>query len=371
MMKKIIDIISAVLFFSIIIMFTASAVLYQVNTGDISKLCSLADRKTAESYASGIFPLSENWWSMYSSLTIKTGQEKIGDVYATDNRLIEVFDSADVLQIETSVEQINQFSKRYKDIPMYAMLVPTASGIYSADLPILASAADQQKLIDDIYYKLDKHIVTLDAYNPLFSSRDDYIYFKTDSRWTAYGAYVVYEKVINKLGFQAVDLSNYDIEYADRHFLGNLYEKTYYGGVDADTINIFKNKNGSFVTGTAAYSGGQQFTSKSVYYNPALKTDDKYGIFLNGDSFGKYTVYTSNENAPRLLIIKGSYANCFVPFLTPHYSEITLIDLKQFEGGRPEDIADPEYYDQILFLYDIADFNCCDDFYLLNGGVSP
>lgn len=364
-MKKIIDIISAVLFFSMVIMFTVSAVLYQLNTGKTSELRNLFDRNNAESYAAEIFPLAENWRSMYSSIAVTTGLEKIGDAYVTDDRLIEVFDSADMNGIEKSVEQINEFSKKYESIPMYAMLVPTASGIYSSDLPILASAVDQQKLIDEIYYKLDKRIVTLDAYNPLFSAREDYIFFRTDSRWTAYGAFVVYEKMINKLGFQPVDLSNYDIEYADRNFLGNLYEKTYYGGAHADTINIFKNKNGSFVTGTAAYSGKQKFTSKSVYYNPALKSDDKYGIFLNGDSFGKYTVYTSNEDAPKLLIIKGSYANCFVPFLTPHYGEITLVDLSLYESGRLEDIADPKDYDQILLLYDVADFNDCDDFYLL------
>lgn len=356
-MKKVFDCISAVLFFSIIIMFAVSTLFLNRNDSENKDYGKNGIRKGTEMYISDNFPLSENWKAMYSSLIMSTGQSRIGNVYALNERLVEVLDKTDQTKIDAGIECINNFSGKYKDIPMYAMLVPTASGIYSADLPPFASAADQQKLIDDIYYKLDKRIVTLDAYNPLFSSRDDYVYFKTDSRWTAFGAYSVYCKVIKKMGFQPLDISNYDIEYADRSFMGNLYEKTFYKGVKPDTITIFKNKNGSYVTETAGYSGKQKFTSSSVYYTPALKTNDKYNIFLSGNAFEKYTIHTSNEKAPNLLIIKSDYANCFAPFLTPHYSEITLVDSQLLGNRSIEDVVNPENFDQILFLYDIDSLN--------------
>ena len=47
-----------------------------------------------------------------------------------------------------------------------------------------------------------------------------------------------------------------------------------------------------------------------------------------------------------------------MPFLTPHYSEITLVDpdkLKE-EGKTLSDVADTSAYDQILFMYDCDQF---------------
>ena len=47
-----------------------------------------------------------------------------------------------------------------------------------------------------------------------------------------------------------------------------------------------------------------------------------------------------------------------MPFLTPHYSEITLVDpdkLKE-EGKTLSAVADTSPYDQILFMYDCDQF---------------
>lgn len=365
-MKKILNYISVFLFFAFILMFAVSTVLFR-NTESAKDKIREGDpvQKQLQSYISSRFPLRNNFRSLYSTVMVGSGQNRLGSIYVDEDRLIEIFDKTDEKRIDNAVGYINSFKEKHKSSAVCAMLVPTASGIYKSQLPSFASAVDQQKLIDDIYYRLDKSIVTLDAFNPLFAARDDYIYFRTDSRWTSFGAYAVYKSVIPKLGFQPVDLSNYDIEYADRSFYGNLYLKTYYGGVSADTINIFRNKNGSYVTGTEGYKNEQRFTSKSVYYDSALQSGDKYGIFLNGDQYKKYVVTTSVSSGPDILIIKGSYANCMIPLLTPHYRSITLVDLDKLENETLEDVADIESYDQILFLYDIKQFCKSGSFELL------
>ncbi|WP_124098015.1 DHHW family protein [Ruminococcus sp. Marseille-P6503] len=365
-MKRILDYISVFLFFAFTVMFAVSTVFFQSSESEKN----ISEDRTLKGQIQGCvysrFPLKSNFKALYSSVLIGTGQNRLGKVYVDNDRLIEVFDRTDSEKIQKSVAAINRFREAHKDASVYAMLVPTASGIYKSQLPSFASAVDQQKLIDDIYYRLDNSILTLDAFNPLFSARDDYIYFRTDSRWTSFGAYAVYRSVISKLGFQPVDLSNYDIEYADRSFYGNLYKKTFYGGVSADTVNIFRNKRGSYVTGTEGYKDEQKVTSKSVYYDSALQSDDKYGIFLNGDTYKKYTVSTSVSSGPELLIIKGSYANCMVPLLTPHYSSITLVDLGKLDGEALGDVVDIDGFDQIMFLYDIRQFCAYDKFDLLN-----
>jgi hypothetical protein len=67
----------------------------------------------------------------------------------------------------------------------------------------------------------------------------------------------------------------------------------------------------------------------------------------------KVTIKTNVQNDKKLLIIKDSYANCFVPFLTEHYNEITLLDLR-YVGVTTENIVDINDYTQVLFLYNAS-----------------
>lgn len=352
-MKKVFDCISILLFFSAAVIFA----LYTFIFGSSSDKIEVSDLpKSAEAYIGRNFPLAENWRSLYSTIITSVGQNRIGNVYVSESGMIELLSSIDTNKTENNTEAFNKLAEAHPSVSSFALIVPTASGIYSSQLPVVISTVDQQKLIDDIYYKLDNSIQTLDAFNPLFSARDDYVYFRTDNSWTEYGAYTVYSKVIRKMGFSPIRLSSYDMEYAEREYYGDLYYMTYYRGTNPDFINIFRNKNGSFVTGFTAWSGDEVFTSNSIYYSPALNSSNKLDVFLGGNSFDKYSITTSNKDAPRLLIIKGRCANMFVPFLTPHYSEITLIDPSRLGDKTVEQAVDIDSYDQMLLLYDAEEF---------------
>ena len=238
------------------------------------------------------------------------------------------------------------------------MLAPTAAGIYSAKLPAYTSNTDQREMIDNIYYDLNSRIDTIDTFFPMYSARNNYVYYRTDRKWTSFGAYFAYADGIKELGFEPVVLSNYDQEYTSNSYYGGLYSELCYNSIGADRVNIFRSKYKTTVDSVELYREDQVLTSKSVYFRSALKTADKTAIFLQGDNFTKATVKTTAEDAPKLLIIKGSYANTLVPFLTPHYSEITLVDpdkLKE-EGKTLSDVADTSAYDQILFMYDCDQF---------------
>lgn len=352
-MKKVMDCLSAALFFIFIVFFGAYTFLLadkpiDLDTSDIPA--------SLEDYIEHNFPLADSWRSMYSTMITSAGQNRIGDVYVNERGMIELLSSTDEEKTQRNIDFYNQFSENHPNISCFALIAPTASGIYSQELPVVLTTVDQQKLIDDIYYRLDNSVQTLDAFNPLFSARDDYVYFRTDNSWTEYGAYTVYNKVIRKMGFSPIRLSSYDMEYADRDFYGDLYSKTYYNGTNADFINLFRNKNGSFVTGFSAWSGNHEFTSNSIYYSPALGGSHKLDVFLGGNSYEKYRITTSNTEGPKLLIIKGDYANMFVPFLTPHYSEIVLIDRKLLGDRTVEEAVNVEDFDQVLMLYDVRSF---------------
>lgn len=355
-MKKAADYIAVSAFFIIVIMFAAYTLVFsRLRNGD-----DISDKKyirhNTQCYVSENFPLSSNWRSLRTTVFVMTGKKNFDDIYILNNRLVETAEH-DTDRLEKNIAQLNGFSEN-TDTPVYVMLAPTAAGVYSAKLPAYAAKTDQREMIDNIYYDLDSKIETIDTFYPMYSARSNYVYYRTDRKWTSFGAYFAYADGIKELGFEPVALSNYDQEYTSDSYYGGLYSELCYNRIGADRVNIFRSKYKTTVDSVEIYRGDQVLTSNSVYFRSALKTSDKTAIFLQGDNFTKATVKTTVEDAPKLLIIKGSYANTLVPFLTPHYSEITLVDpdkLKE-EGKTLSDVADTSGYDQILFMYDCDQF---------------
>ena len=57
----------------------------------------------------------------------------------------------------------------------------------------------------------------------------------------------------------------------------------------------------------------------------------------------------------KLLVFKDSYANSFVPFLIPYYSEIFMVDPRYYTDDVYSLISE-NGIDQILFLYNANTF---------------
>ena len=55
------------------------------------------------------------------------------------------------------------------------------------------------------------------------------------------------------------------------------------------------------------------------------------------------------------MVIKDSYANCFIPFLTEHYSQIFVVDLRYYGDILSDLIRDNDIND-VLFLYNATTF---------------
>ena len=72
------------------------------------------------------------------------------------------------------------------------------------------------------------------------------------------------------------------------------------------------------------------------------------------------------EGQGRILVIKDSYANSLVPFLTANYADIDVIDLRNYNYGLDALIQENQY-DQILVLYSFDSFKS--DPYLYRAGI--
>ncbi len=67
------------------------------------------------------------------------------------------------------------------------------------------------------------------------------------------------------------------------------------------------------------------------------------------------TIRTEAPTKEKILIIKDSFANSFVPYLLGDYAEITMLDLRYFKGNV-EDVIQESGCTQILFLYETSNF---------------
>ena len=92
----------------------------------------------------------------------------------------------------------------------------------------------------------------------------------------------------------------------------------------------------------------------SLYDRSKLAEKDQYAVFFGGN-WAKVTIDTGVENGRRLLLVKDSFANAFVPFLTEDYETITMLDLRFFAESVPELMAEEGITD-VLVLYELSNF---------------
>ena len=85
-----------------------------------------------------------------------------------------------------------------------------------------------------------------------------------------------------------------------------------------------------------------------------LEEKDQYAFFMGGNQ-SLAVVRTEHTDAPKLLIVRDSYTDSLVPFLTAHFSEIHLVDPRYNKTPLSGYLAENEI-DQVLVLYSAANF---------------
>ena len=76
-----------------------------------------------------------------------------------------------------------------------------------------------------------------------------------------------------------------------------------------------------------------------LYDTDKLTVYDKYAMFLHGNN-GLSRV--QGDGTGKILVIKDSYANCFVPYLTANYADIDVVDFRNYNFGLDQLIADTD-----------------------------
>ena len=305
-----------------------------------------------EDYAADHFPFRSAWIGLQTRLQLLLGQKEVNGVYILKDRLLERVDPPSGANVANSVLAISEFAQRFQG-STYLMLVPTAAEIYQGMLPVGAPTLSQRTTIDEVYKKV-QGVVTVDAYASLSANSSQYLYYRSDHHWTSRGAYLGYGALSSKMGYTPVPLDRFNVEHASHNFRGSLYSKVIYKGVEADTIDLYSYPSGAKVTGVYVYDGSSWTEHDSLYQREFLEKKDKYSVFL-GQNQPIITITTDFPGGESLIIFKDSYAHSLVPFLSLHYSRITLVDLRylNFSFENQVNLSD---YTQALFCYNVKTF---------------
>ena len=259
-------------------------------------------------------------------------------------------DDATRQQTTKNVQAVAEFAARYPGKVTF-LLAPSASVIYPEALPAGAPMADENALLDDIFAQVGESAAVIDLREPFTARKDEYLYFKTDHHWTTNGAYRAYEQFCALKGLTPFDRDAHEAVTVD-DFQGTHYSATRLWNVENDTITYYPLPNQMTIyniTGEAQY---EPLKTENLINADKFATRDKYAAFLDGNN-GYSVIEGDGEGS--ILVVKDSYANSFIPYLTANYEKIGVVDFRNFKYGLDSTI-ECEGYDEVLILYNFQTF---------------
>lgn len=229
-------------------------------------------------------------------------------------------------------------------------LIPSSAYLYRDLLPYGATQADQKSLWKRVIQSLE--LPSADLFQALQEHAESAIFYRTDHHWTSLGAFWGYSSLAGILGYTPRSLYSYTPETVSENFYGTAYSSSGFSWVSPDRIEIFVRES-PVVTRYERSSS----SAGSLYDPSKLAHKDQYSFFLGGNA-PRVVIKTDKADLPKLLILRDSYADCLVPFLLEHFSEIHLLDLRYYASSVPDYIED-ESVDSVLLLYGMENF-CTD-----------
>ena len=328
--------------------------LEQLPTPSVKTLLSGEFMKDFETYTTDQFVARDSWIGLKSATERALGKRENNGVYFCEkDTLITRFDQPDSQKVADNLTYVNNFVENV-DIPVIFSLIPTQACIWADRLPAGAPNASQTDILNQAQAAVPG-ATWADLYTPLWEHRDEDIFYRTDHHWTSLGAYYGYTGLAEALGFTPVSLDSYTETVRSTEFYGTVFSSSGVRWVKPDTISTYVPDTGITVTEHSYDNKGNPIEiPRSLYAESFLSVKDKYSMFLGGNqSLG--VVKTPNTDKPKLLIIRDSYTDSVVPFLTPHYSEIHLIDLRYYKLSI-QDYIEQNGIDQALVLYSVPNF---------------
>lgn len=308
-----------------------------------------------ETYLTDQFVFRDGWIGLKTMVERLSFRQETKDIYfAKDDYLLEKHtETFETPQAESNIAYLTAFfekmSEKYDSDHLSVMVVPTAVEILDEKLPIFASPYDQEQYLNKIAAGLPDG-VWFDTRELLEQHQNEEIYYRTDHHWETLAAFYTFEQWAKEKNLGQINAQDYEITTIADDFEGTIASKVG-TKVVPDTIEIYQHKEQ--VPYHLTYNQTDDYRS-TVYQEHVLDSKDKYSYFYGGN-YGLVEADMEQKTGRKLLVIKDSYAHCFVPFTYQLFDEVDMLDLRYFNQKLSEFIEAGEYTD-ILFLQNISGF---------------
>ena len=236
---------------------------------------------------------------------------------------------------DNHIALINSFADALAEdgIRFFNLPVPTGAGVLlSPELLSELGCADQGKLLAYMFQRQGDNVHKVNALEELLAHNREYLYFRSDHHWTALGAWYAYTAFCRSAGFEAVPLEDY------RAVSMGAYTGSFYATLDRNAAlrpdEVIAYEPPGNVTMDIQGSADPRNGLWGPVVDYSAEPDNmKYLCFIAGDN--PVTVLTNHDlpEGPDCVVLKDSFANPFVIYLTQHYRTVHVLDYRTFRGS--------------------------------------
>lgn len=308
-----------------------------------------------ETYVNDQFLLRNAFIKVKATADVTAGKLESNGVYrCKDNYLMEELTVPSEKTMQNTLASLKQFKRHYKKLDAFFLLAPNAGNILEDKLPNFTKLNDQNQYMDQFFKEIKSYGYTpIDVRNAFKkASEDTQLYYRTDHHWTTDGAYLAYQQAAKKM--KLTNNVTYKPYVVKNDFRGTLASKSgFVNGVN-DAIKIYMPYKDKDYNNSVIYYTDTKTKTTEFYQLDNLDTKDAYTVF-GGSNHPMYTIKTPTKSSEKLLLVKDSYANSFIPFLAQGYREIVVVDPRYFFDNI-DDIIKAEGITQVMFLYNANTF---------------
>jgi len=282
-------------------------------------------------------------------VNLALGKNSLNDIYKADDGYLvnspgNQTSEKNLKNFEKNIKVMETFSI-FNGIKATAIIIPSSGYIMQDKLPAFHMDYNDKKLLEKAS-KSAPSVKFIDAQSSLTKAykAGKQVYYKTDHHITSEGSYAIYDEYCKVSGFDCPTKEQYKITKYD-DFYGSTYSGSGYWLNDADTMEVWD--LGEDVTVTLDYDD----IHNTMFFDKHLKSKDKYPLYLDGNH-GVVRIDNPNATGGTLLVVRDSFAQNFVPFLTHNYKTIHMVDMRYFRNSL-DSVLGGVKPDEVLYIYGI------------------
>ena len=255
------------------------------------------------------------------------------------------------VQSDRYIASLSDFADRMaeKGVRVISAPAPTAVGVMIEEeyLPQL-KCASQREMQAYLHDGMSDNVLKVDVFSNMVRHNGEYLYFRTDHHWTALGAYYAYEALCNALELTPTPLEEFT-QWDQGAFTGSLYGRVRHPSkLREDQLIAYVPP--ADITMTVYWKNPNHGQVKPVIGDyTKMSKGSRYSAFLSGESVMTVLENNDMEEGPSCIVVKDSFGNCYVPYLTEHYKTIYAVDYRIYRAMTLEALVEKHGIDDVIF----------------------